>query len=100
MTIENIYNVFRNNDFCEAQDIIFRVHVYNTYDDYEENALTTYRYEQSEKCECIRYAELYHNENKRNELFTKYAHELECSSIVSATTDTIYIDCDYVVESI
>ena len=116
MTLQQIYNMFANNDFCEAQDVVIRVHSYKDYDLYYEEQfdVDSHVYEFADACDSFRIATLYNNEEFRENKFKQYENEFECTSLKtvfdrSLITErcidiqqelcdtTIIIDCDYII---
>ena len=90
--LKDLYDLFVDTTFCENQYVIVRMHVYEDYDAYEEyddpNKAIYYQ-----SCECDSF---YLSDETREEKLKKYDAEIECCYISLVTSDTIYIDCEYV----
>lgn len=116
MTLEQIYNIFANSDFCEVQDVVIRIHSYKDEElYYEENENSdAYVYEFADTCDSFRFAELYNNKEFRENKFKQYENEFECTTLKTVFDEsliaeqyrevqkalcdtTIIINCDYVI---
>ena len=93
MTLKELYSFFVEKHFCENQDIIVRVIVYRTYNDYDDN-IRAY-------LDRFHLSSLYSNEAMREHKFKQYENEFEYTDIKTSDVDsheTMFITCHYIKE--